>query len=64
MYGKEEAFVRRTEETGDTILSSRPPTLDDFLVALAEAETPDDFLDKNERQQPAQARDPFAGWRE
>jgi antitoxin VapB len=59
-----EVFIRRDEDTGDVILSTRPPTLDAFFRILQTADTPEDFLDEHERRQPEQNRDPFAGWQE
>jgi antitoxin VapB len=59
-----EVFIRRDPSTGDVILSQRPPTWDGFFEALAVAEVPADFLDEKDRDQGADNRDPFAGWRE
>lgn len=63
-FAAEEVFIRRDEDTGDVILSSRPPTLDAFFRALQDVNVPEDFLDEDERRQPEQNRDPFAGWQE
>jgi antitoxin VapB len=59
-----EVFIRRDPETGDVILSSKPSDWDGFFAALKEADVPTDFLDKKERSQGAQDRDPFKGWDE
>ena len=59
-----EVFIRRDPETGDVILSRRPPTWDGFFAALKNAEIPADFLDERDRDQAAQDRDPFEHWRE
>ena len=61
-FAAEEIYIRRDSETGDVRLSARPPTRDGFLLALETVDTPDDFLDENERRQPEPDRDPFAGW--
>ncbi|MCL2102478.1 MAG: type II toxin-antitoxin system RelB/DinJ family antitoxin [Syntrophorhabdaceae bacterium] len=45
-------------------LSRKPATWDDFFAALKDADVPADFLDTAERNQGAQDRDPFVGWRE
>jgi antitoxin VapB len=63
-FAATEVFISRDPETGDVILSERPPTWDGFFAALANTDVPDDFLDEHERRQAAQERDPFAGWRE
>lgn len=55
-------FIRKDQRTGDVILSRRPDTWDRFLQALSATEVPPDFLDKEERQQGAQPRDPLPGW--
>jgi len=59
-----EVYIRKDPETGDVILSRRPPNWDDFFLALKDANVPGDFLDEKERKQMAQNRDPFAGWNE
>jgi antitoxin VapB len=63
-FNTQEVFIRRDSETGDVILSSKPDTWDGFFAALKGAAAPAAFLDKKERRQGAQKRDPFAGWRE
>ncbi|OGT64160.1 MAG: DNA-binding protein [Gammaproteobacteria bacterium RIFCSPHIGHO2_12_FULL_45_9] len=59
-----EVFIHKDPETGDIILSRKPPNWDDFFIALQETTVPTDFLDEKERQQAAQTRDPFDGWKE
>ncbi|MES2661883.1 MAG: AbrB/MazE/SpoVT family DNA-binding domain-containing protein [Pseudomonadota bacterium] len=54
-----EVFIRQDPETGDIILSRRPLTWDSFFEALQKVDIPSDFLNKNERQQLPQNRDPF-----
>ncbi len=63
-FDGKEVFIRQDPETGDVILSRKPATWDDFLVALKDVDAPADFLDQTERNQKGQDRDPFAGWRE
>ena len=60
-FNTKEVFIRQDSETGDVILSRKPATWDDFFSALAGANVSDDFLDKKERNQGAQERDPFEG---
>ena len=59
-----EVYIRRDPETGDIILSRKPTTWDGFLAALTDANVPADFLAAGNRQQNAQDRDPFGGWKE
>jgi antitoxin VapB len=59
-----EVFIRRDPETGDVILSRRPPNWDGFFAALAGVDVPAEFLSDPERNQEVDDRDPFAGWRE
>jgi antitoxin VapB len=63
-FNTQEVFIRRDPATGDVILSSKPDTWDGFFATLKGAAAPVEFLDKKERRQGAQKRDPFAGWRE
>ena len=57
-------FIRFVPETGDVILSRKPPTWDEFFVALNKTRVPADFLGKKERVLHTQKRDPFEGWKE
>lgn len=57
-----EVFVRRDQETGDVILSSKPNNWDGFLAALEDLEVPDDFLGPAERVPVSSQKDPFDGW--
>ena len=59
-----EVYIRRDPETGDVILSRKPTTWDGFLAALTDANVPAEFLATGDRQQNAQHRDPFGGWKE
>jgi len=63
-FATKEVFIRQDPETGDVILSRKPATWDDFFAALKGAGVPADFLDKKERGQGPQDRDPFGGWSE
>jgi antitoxin VapB len=60
----EEVYVRRDPATGDVILSAKPRSFDRFFAVLGEGPAPDDFLNREERDQGAQERDPFEAWRE
>jgi antitoxin VapB len=59
-----EVYIRRDPATGDIILSRKPTTWDGFLAALKDANVPADVLAAGDRQQNAQDRDPFDGWKE
>lgn len=59
-----EVFITQDQETGDVILSRRPPDWKDFFAALKGTKVPADFLDEKDRDQGVQDRDPFEGWRE
>ncbi len=63
-FDTKEVFIRQDPETGDVILSRKPADWDGFFAALRGGGVPLDFLDKNERSQPEQDRDPFSGWGE
>jgi antitoxin VapB len=59
-----EVFIRRDLETGDVILSKRPPDWNGFFAAVKRAKVPPDFLDRKERAQVSRRPDPFDGWQE
>ena len=59
-----EVFIHRDAETGDVILSRKPEDWSGFLSVLKGANVPQDFLDKEERNQKIIHRDPFEGWEE
>lgn len=64
-FDVKEVFVRKDPETGDVILSRKPPDWDSFFALLNSTVVPADFLDEGERNQGSpQVRDPFAGWQE
>jgi antitoxin VapB len=63
-FDAKEVFIRRDPDTGDVILSRRPTDWDGFFAALREADVPANFLDREQRDQVGQDRDPFAGWHE
>ena len=60
-FDTKEVFIRQDAETGDVILSRKPATWDDFFSVLAGTDVSADFLEKKERDQGAQDRDPFEG---
>lgn len=59
-FEAKEVFIRQDPDTGDVILSRRPPDWEEFFEVLKETEVPVDFLDAGERQQAAQTRDPLS----
>ncbi|MBK7615560.1 MAG: AbrB/MazE/SpoVT family DNA-binding domain-containing protein [Vitreoscilla sp.] len=63
-FDAKEVFIRRDPETGEVILSSRPTSWEGFFSMLKSAEAPTSFLNKKERGQKTQRRDPFEGWHE
>ena len=63
-FDTKEVFIRQDPETGDVILSRKPATWDGFFAALKGTDVPADFLDKKERNQETQERDPFEEWSE
>lgn len=58
-FPSNEVYIRQDPETGDVILSRRPPDWNGFLDALAATDVPADFLDASERSQTGQTRDPL-----
>jgi antitoxin VapB len=63
-FDTSEVFIRQNPDTGDVILSRKPSSWDGFFAALKGAKVPAKFLDRKERDQGTQDRDPFAGWTE
>jgi len=63
-FDGKEVFIRQDPESGDVILSRKPPSWDGFLEALRECDVPEEFLSARERDQGPHDRDPFADWRE
>ena len=63
-FDAKEVFIRRDLETGDVILSRKPPGWDGFFDALKGLDVPKDFLTGSERDQAREDRDPLAEWRE
>ncbi len=57
-----EVFIRQDPKTGDVILSRKPADWHQFFKALKGSNVPPDFLEKEDRNQGAQTRDPFDGW--
>lgn len=60
-FDTKEVFIYRDDETGNVILSAKPENWEGLLSALKACQTPDDFLSKEERQQPEKERDPLKG---
>jgi len=63
-FDAKEVYIRQDEETGDVILSRKPADWDGFFKVIDSAAVPAGFLDRNERQQVPEQRDPFEGWTE
>ena len=63
-FASKEVYIRQDLETGDVILSRKPPTWDGFLLTLKNTQAPADFLNEKEREQANHDRDPFEGWAE
>jgi antitoxin VapB len=63
-FDSKEVFIRQDAETGDVILSRKPADWDSFFKVIDSVVAPADFLDRRERHQPVQERDPFEGWTE
>lgn len=63
-FQENEVFIRQDPESGDVILSRKPPDWDGFLAAAGKASAPADFLNEAERGQVPQNRDPFEDWTE
>jgi len=60
----DEVFIRQNPHNGDVILSRKPRNWDGFFNALKGVDIPHDFLNKEERDQNPQIKDPFEGWEE
>ncbi len=54
-----EVYVRRDPETGDVVLSRRPPSWSDFFALYESTEIPADFMDEADRRQGEHKADPF-----
>ncbi|RUS67753.1 Antitoxin VapB2 [Saezia sanguinis] len=63
-FDSKEVYIRQDPKTGDVILSRKPDNWDGFFAAIENAEVPKDFLNKKDREQTKQKRDPFDGWKE
>lgn len=59
-----EVFIRRDPKTGDVVLSSKPGSWDGLFLLYDKGGVPDDYMGATDRDQPAQNRDPFEGWKE
>ena len=62
--GHAEVYIRRDESTGDVILSTRSPVDWDSFMRLREQLGPMDKDFLADREQGADQRDPFEGWKE
>lgn len=60
-FDTKEVFIYRDENTGNVILSRKPANWDDFFNKFSPADVPADFLNKAEREQKDQNRDPLEG---
>lgn len=60
-FDGDEVYIRRDPESGDVILSTRPPDWSGLFALYETSTVPSDFLDAAERAQWMQHRDPFAG---
>lgn len=63
-FSSKEVYIRKDQNTGDVILSSKPNDWDEFFSLIRGTGIPCGFLDDKERHQEQVARDPFADWRE
>ena len=59
-----EVFVRQDPQTGDIILSRKPPNWDGFVASLPSPDETADFLTEVDRKQASDERDPFEAWSE
>lgn len=62
-FDTDQVYIRQDEE-GNVILSknpAKPDSWDNVFSLLEKADVPDNFLDAEERNQPPESRDPFAG---
>jgi len=61
--GDHQSYAQRQGGMTD-IRAITPADWDGFFAVLREADVPADFLDRSERDQGGQDRDPFAEWHE
>ncbi len=61
-FDAKEVFIRQDPNTGDVILSRKPPSWNGFLAAVADLEPTDVLLTARDTRD--QDRDPFKGWDE
>lgn len=57
-FAGDEVFIRKDPETGDVIISEKPPSWDGFFELLANTDVPDDFL-SDRGDEPPQERESF-----
>jgi antitoxin VapB len=60
-FDTDEVFIHKDPATGDVILSSKPTSWDGFLKVLDKTDVPSDFLDRKDRNQNPDPRDPLEG---
>jgi antitoxin VapB len=58
-FATDEVYIRKDPESGDVILSRKPSSWDDFLIALDGLPMAAGFLAPEERDQGVDDRDPF-----
>ena len=58
----DEVYIDKDPISGDVILSSKPKDWDDLFSLIQSKPVPKDFLNKEEREQENNTRDPFDGW--
>jgi antitoxin VapB len=66
-FDADEVYVRQDPETGDVILSRKPPSWDQFFILVKAHPAQADLFTPAERDQSSpekQERDPFEGWAE
>lgn len=54
-----EVYIRRDPNTGDVVLSRRPPSWDGFFALDQTTDVPADFMSEADREQGEHGRDPF-----
>ncbi len=54
-----EVYIRRDPNTGDVVLSRRPPSWDGFFALDQTTDVPADFMSEADRKQGEHGRDPF-----
>ena len=60
-FETKEVFISRDSATGNVILSSKPSDWDGFFQILSADTVPADFMDRDDREQSTEERDPLEG---